>query len=121
MKLIDTYQRSLMLIILIISTVVFLANCISGENDKKNGNTAKTTKLPAVKAIKYEDFAGSATCINCHKSICEKYGHTAHYLTTRPASEKYIKGSFQTGKNLFRYDSGRVVVMEKRDSGLYQV
>jgi len=66
-------------------------------------------------------FAGSAACANCHKEIYATHIHTPHYLTSRPALEKYIKGSFVPGQNIFRYDSDMVVVMEKRDSGFYQV
>lgn len=47
--------------------------------------------------------------------------HTAHNLTSIPASEKTIKGSFAKGENLFAYSYYSKVAMEKRDSGLYQV
>ena len=46
-------------------------------------------------------FAGSESCAGCHKDIYNSHIHTAHYLTTRPALQQYIKGSFETGKNEF--------------------
>ncbi len=66
-------------------------------------------------------FAGSETCAACHREIYENHLHTAHYLTTRPPLEKYIKGSFDRGKNTYVYDSSHSVAMEKRDSGFYEV
>jgi len=65
--------------------------------------------------------AGSETCGNCHKNIYEKHIHSAHYLTSQPALEKFIKGSFERGKNVFAYDNNVAVVMEKRNDSFYQV
>ncbi|HUS03038.1 MAG TPA: multiheme c-type cytochrome, partial [Chitinophagaceae bacterium] len=66
-------------------------------------------------------FAGSETCANCHKNIYDTHVKTAHYLTTRPATEKYILGSFEKGKNIYTYNPNLFIAMQKRDSGLYQV
>ena len=78
-------------------------------------------KAEVPEKVDLRQFAGSESCAGCHKNIYESHIHTAHYLTTRPALQEYIKGSFEAGKNIFAYDSGRIVVMEKRDSGFYQV
>jgi hypothetical protein len=66
-------------------------------------------------------YAGSSTCINCHKEVYTDFLHTAHFGTTRLAAENSISGSFKPGSNTFTFNSGIKVVMEKRDSGLYQV
>ena len=66
-------------------------------------------------------FAGSETCAKCHKNIYDTHVKTAHYLTTRPAAEKYILGSFKNGENKYTYNPNLFITMEKRDSGLYQV
>jgi mono/diheme cytochrome c family protein len=66
-------------------------------------------------------FAGSASCVGCHKSISDSHVHTAHFLTSQPAAEKYIKGSFEPGKNKFAFNGSVAVAMEKRNDGLYQV
>lgn len=68
-----------------------------------------------------QQFAGSATCKNCHKNIYEKHTLTAHYSTSRMADKKYILGSFAKGSNTFAYDKHNVVAMEQEDSSLYQV
>ena len=113
MKRIARYPRFVITIFIIVACVFFLTKCIDKEKDKA---------IPApTQKISFEQFAGSETCAGCHKNIYDTHIHTAHYLTTRPALEKYIKGSFEPGRNRFIYDSGMIVMMEKRDSGFYQV
>lgn len=66
-------------------------------------------------------YAGSGTCVNCHKNVYSDYLHTAHFTTSRIADIRNINGSFVPGNNLYQLNSNTKVVMEKRDSGLYQV
>jgi nitrate/TMAO reductase-like tetraheme cytochrome c subunit len=72
-------------------------------------------------AVRFEDFAGSEKCAGCHKNIYNAYIQTAHYRTLQPPEEKIIMGSFEKGKNSFSYSPDIKLVMEKRDSGFYQV
>ncbi|MFT3933036.1 MAG: multiheme c-type cytochrome [Chitinophagaceae bacterium] len=65
-------------------------------------------------------YAGNATCINCHKAVYDSFIGTAHYLTSRPASDAFIKGSFEEGKNHFTYNQFVEVKLEKKDGGFYQ-
>jgi len=105
------YRRSALTISCIIAGVLVLTQCVNKQ----------TEKIPEEKKPDIALFAGSAACAGCHKNIFESHLHTAHYLTTRPALQQYIKGSFESGQNSFAYDSDRVVYMEKRDSSFYQV
>ena len=66
-------------------------------------------------------YAGSTTCTACHKDVYKDFLHTAHFTTSRPASEQNIGGSFAPGHNTFTFNQNVRVVMEKRGSGLYQV
>ena len=66
-------------------------------------------------------YAGSAACLKCHKNVCDSFFHTAHALTSRPADISSVKGSFVPPNNVYSYGPGMDVVMERRDSGLYQV
>jgi hypothetical protein len=111
MKFIMDNRRTVITITIIGLCVLFLTQCVSSE----------TEKPPTEVKMDITQFAGSESCASCHKKIYDSHIHTAHYLSTRPPLGVYIKGSFEPGKNQFRYDSGRVVVMEKRDSGFYQV
>lgn len=104
-------QNTTVVIAGMLLSVFLLTKCIDKEDKKKEEK----------KPVAAEDFAGSASCANCHKAIYDTHIHTPHFNTSSPASEKNILGSFLEGKNLFNYDSGMAVKMEKRDSGLYQV
>lgn len=66
-------------------------------------------------------FAGSASCIKCHKGVYDSYLHTAHYLTSKPTVPGHVHGGFNAGDNTIQYSDGTVVKMEKRNGGLYQV
>ena len=79
------------------------------------------------------DYAGMAVCLDCHKGIGSSYVHTAHALTSRVADIHTVAGPFGKGArtregasgsgaaNEFIYDTGHRVIMEERDSGLFQV
>jgi hypothetical protein len=116
MKKIAKYRPSIIVIFSIVLCVFILIKCISNNNGKHQDNKAAT-----VHTDDFKKFAGSAACANCHKNIYEKHIHTAHYLTSQPAFKKYIKGSFDIGKNIYPFDEYVVVAMEERDSGFYQV
>ena len=108
--------------LVIIAGLFLLTQCVNKEDDKtKEEPKQESAKALAVELVSREQFAGSEACVKCHRDIYEKHILTAHYLTTRPASEKYIKGSFDKGQNVFAYDTSMVVKMEKRDSGFFQV
>jgi hypothetical protein len=90
----------------IVSTVFFFARCFNGQLDIDPRGEA---------------YAGSGKCASCHKSISSSYAHTAHFLSTRIANNSSVVGNFSKDSNeLFVNDSTRIM-MEKRDSGLYQV
>lgn len=108
-----------MITIFIIAFSVFLlTTCIDKQKEENAVQTKSNVKIPNAG---WEQFAGSAACAGCHKDIYESHLNTAHYLTSQPVSEKYIKGSFDSGRNNFVFSSRVQVVMEKRDSGFYQV
>lgn len=70
--------------------------------------------------IRGKQFAGTATCVSCHKGIYDSYISTAHYNTSRPASTASIKGSFVAPDNIFTYSKDTKVVMEEQANGLFQ-
>ena len=104
-------HRSLITITIIVLLVFLISQCVNKEEDEPG----------IIKNADGEQFSGSSVCANCHKNIYDTHLKTAHYLTSQPASEKFIKGSFEDTKNKFSYNYSVVVAMEKRDSGLYQV
>jgi Cytochrome c554 and c-prime len=104
-------NRSFVAILIISLSVFIFSKCISGE--KKNSTDQKK--------VKYGDFAGSASCVSCHKDIYGDHINTGHYNSSQPASENKILGSFQQEHNSFSFNALSKVVMEKREDGYYQV
>jgi hypothetical protein len=112
-----------MKIILTVSSLIAIIMLAETCVDKNSAKIAPTTERAAgAKATPdYADYAGSDKCLACHADITHSFFHTAHYLSTRPASAASIMGSFAKGKNVYVYDSTHTVVMEERADGFYQV
>ncbi|MEO6869981.1 MAG: cytochrome c3 family protein [Ginsengibacter sp.] len=96
-----------------------MINCINNYDSASEQN--KTRNEEYQRKINFQLFAGAATCANCHKDIYDKHIHNAHYLTSQPAFEKYIKGSFDVPDNSFSFSPAVEIKMEKRKDGYYQV
>lgn len=114
------YKRASIIYSLIVLSLLVFVRCINSENKKQKSVEIKTSP-PVTIAVTYNQFAGSEICSSCHKEVSNNYFHSAHFYTSQPASLKTIKGSFKRGENSFAYDENRVVKLEKRDSGLYEV
>ena len=106
------YRRSVLVTGIVVSLVVVLTHCINNETKKADAE---------IDGRKFESYAGSEKCASCHMSIYDQYVETAHHLTSQPAEEKYIKGSFAKDSNGFSYTPYLLLSMQKRDSGFYQV
>ena len=91
--------------------VCLFTKCINNATEKADNTASKT----------YATFAGSASCINCHKNIYDTHIHTAHFQTSALANDSNIIGSFDKGKNSFGYSAREKMIMEKRADGYYQV
>lgn len=105
------YRRSSLVLISIVCMIFILARCATAE--KKD----KTTE----EAITFESYTTAEKCVSCHKEIYDSHLKTAHYLTGQPAEEKFIRGSFEKGKNGYSYSPLISLSMQKRDSSFYQV
>lgn len=66
-------------------------------------------------------YIGSESCRQCHRAVYDVYTTTAHGKTTQASLEKNLQGSFSRGNNTFDYGHQSQLVMERRDSGLFQV
>src|SRR5215510_7173760 len=85
----------------ILVITIILSQCVQKQADNK----ASPIIHPNGQA-----FAGSLTCKNCHASEYNSFVHTAHYLTTRPASKEYVKGSFKENENVYTFPNSKVVM-----------
>jgi Cytochrome c554 and c-prime len=109
MKAILRYRSSATAICIIVALALFFTRCINNQKEK-------TT--PAATA--FNDYAGSASCAGCHKAIYDSHLQTAHYHTSETATAQSIKGSFDSLKNIFTYNNGGMVIMEKHADSFYQ-
>src|SRR6478752_4425759 len=100
-------RKTLLIISVLCLTIIFLSRCIH--------------KTETFNDVRGKAFAGSATCRQCHQAIYDSALLSAHFNATAPASKKNVHGDLSAGKNEFVYDKDTKVVMEDRDSGLYQV
>lgn len=99
-------RKALVLLSGLTIVIILLSRCVyheAGSNDPRGAA-----------------FAGSAQCRQCHRTIHDAYIQTAHYNTTQPASLKNVLGSFKEGHNRFSYNDSMYILMQQRDSGLYQ-
>jgi hypothetical protein len=97
--------RKILLLMNIVSMIFFFARCFHGKQDiDPRGNA----------------YAGSDKCINCHKAISYSYAHTAHFLSTRIAEDSTVVGNFGKDSNELFVNDTTHIMMEKKDSGLYQ-
>src|SRR5689334_16142392 len=87
-------RRSAKVIVILLASIFLLIKC--GEiSNKKEGEK---------ESVEFADFAGSQKCAACHKDIYATHIQTEHFLSTAPATEENIAGSFEEGKNKLVYD-----------------
>src|SRR3954451_25339072 len=100
-------QKKILVLASLCLLVLILNNCINKQKGSKDSRG--------------EEYAGSATCISCHKEIYNTQIKTAHYLSSNPALRETIKGSFAKDSTTLYYRPTLKVAMEETDSGFYQV
>lgn len=66
------------------------------------------------------DYAGSATCRNCHRQAWEDHQQHFHHLTSTPATDSTVMGDFSERANRFYFNPGLYVSLEKRGERYYQ-
>jgi hypothetical protein len=105
--MLNKHKRTLTVISCIIIIVFALCKCID--------------KSEVVADARGKRYVGSATCVQCHKTIYDSYANTAHSKSSAPASDTVVKGSFEPGRNTYFYRPNLKMVMEDRKNGLFQV
>ena len=96
-----------MILIFIVPLVVIFSQCLTVNKNKPDPRG--------------DAYAGSSTCIKCHKDVYDNYLHTAHFSTTRLADIHTIANGYAHGKSEYYFDKDQKVVVEQRKDGLYQV
>lgn len=104
-------RRSLLVFTGIAAGLFLLTQCVEKPGSDK----------PVIKNAFGEQFAGSESCISCHKETVERHRKTSHYFTSQPATDETVHGSFHEDSNRYVFNPTQYVAMEKRDSGYYEV
>lgn len=97
---------------LIIVVTITAALCVSMCNGLNK---------PDITHIDGRKFAGSESCVSCHKSISENHRQTAHFNTSKPLETRSIRGNFTPGNNTFVLSDQLKVEMIKTKEGFFQV
>ena len=103
-----SHKRLLLVILFIAAGVALFSRCVQRQES-------------ATADPRGDAFVDSRVCISCHRDISASYLHTAHALTSAPADSAAIKGVFTAGANEYSYGLHGKVVMQRRDSGFFQV
>lgn len=111
MKNFTRYQRSTIIAAVLFVGIFLLSTCVERQSVDTENNPA----------VSFESFVGSQKCASCHQEVFNDHIRTAHFLTSQPATEKYVKGSFEDGKNIYAFNRSVAVAMEQRAGGYYQV
>ncbi|WP_337967580.1 cytochrome c3 family protein [uncultured Flavobacterium sp.] len=91
----------------ILVLAVFLSNC--------------TNKSDEYIDPRGTDYAGSESCIDCHKTQYDMALQSSHFKATAPAILGNVLGDFDAKNHVFIYDKNTKLVMEQRNDSLYQV
>jgi len=66
-------------------------------------------------------YAGSATCVSCHKAVGDSYAHNAHFKTSRALNGATATDSLGLPEGEFVFNENTKVGLEKRNGSFYQV
>ena len=105
--MIARHQKYLLTVCLLTGFIAFLSQC--------------SHRLEAVNDPRGNSYAGAASCRQCHQAIYDSFINTAHFNATLPATKENIHGDFETGNNSFVFSTAQKILLEKRDSGWFQV
>lgn len=68
-----------------------------------------------------QTIAGAATCKQCHAAIVDSYMENAHRITSRPIEDENVVEGPMPHTSAYIFDQHLKLVVEKRESGMYQV
>jgi hypothetical protein len=101
-------QRRLVLFLFLLSSLlVVIVQC-----------TQTKVKAPDSRGPAY---AGSATCVSCHKAVGDSYVHNAHFNTSRALDGAAATDSLGLPEGEFVFNEKTRVGLEKRNGDFYQV
>lgn len=99
------YQKIVCVISLLAGAAIFFVQCV--------GKSLSPDPRGSV-------YAGSESCVSCHKAIVESYQHNPHYQTSGKVSFDELKKFINASNNLFYYADSDRVKLEEKHSRFFQ-
>lgn len=99
------HRRLILIFSVIIPMVILFAKCM--DSKKAAPATADT-------------IAGAATCKQCHAAIVDSYLENSHRITSSPIENDQVVHGPMPQSSVYNFDTHLKLVVEKRDSGMYQ-
>jgi hypothetical protein len=101
-------QRRLVLLLFVFSAlVVVIVQCTQTQEKRTDPRGSA--------------YAGSATCISCHRAVGDSYAHNAHFKTSRAMNSPTALDSLGLPEGEFVFNEQTKVGLEKRNGSFYQV
>lgn len=97
-------KRKLIVVVTLLLIFVVYAQCVSKQK-------SEDPRGPA--------YAGSASCISCHKDISDHYLHTGHFQASSVADADFLK-KLHASNNAVQYGADKTVKLEMKNGSLYQ-
>jgi hypothetical protein len=110
MKKLAIFNRSFLIICILIAAVFIFTKCVDQANNK-------SISAPE---DRFASFAGDASCSSCHKDIYEAHIKSGHFNSSSIASAQTVIGSFKKDSNSYHFNPNLYIEMVKKDSGMYQ-
>lgn len=97
--------------LLLAISVALLTQCV--ENGNRGKEVSGNEGMDAL-------FVGDNKCMSCHADYVRDHWETAHHFTSAWASDSSILGSFEEGRNSYRFSPRLSVKMERNGDSLMQ-
>jgi len=114
------YRYSLAIVLGLLLCAGGFVTCVNNQQ-KEPTTQPKEANAAGMDTSRFAQFAGSASCANCHHDIYQNHIKTAHYLTTRRSDANNIPGAVEPPQNRFYFNPGVYLAVERRDSLTWQV
>ncbi|HEY4338191.1 MAG TPA: cytochrome c3 family protein [Puia sp.] len=113
------FRYSLLVLTGLLACAGLFVTCV--DNLQKQVATEQKPAAGKADSSRYGEFAGSASCANCHHEIYQNHQKTAHYLTTRRSDSANIPGPTDPPQNRFYFSPRVYLAVERRDGLAWQV
>lgn len=102
------YRKIIAAITFLLGVVIFFVQCI-GKSSQLTTNDPRGNS-----------YAGSVTCMSCHKDIANSYAHTNHFRTSSLPNRDELRRLMNGSGNEGHYADLSTAKVEEKDSGFYQ-